>query len=562
MVLCGLQCRAEKDHGPDSRKKMVEVGPSSSGDPYARHFRQYTVARDLPGPAYAVIADVDRDGNLDIVASSYGPRGAEIHPGRVTLFKRSGGLGTWTSTEIAGEDQGLHFPNKVTIADVDNDGDMDVIVPVGFFICLFGDLECGALVWFEQASGRWIRHDIVPNGSHASFTQARLADIDADGVQDLVTVAEERNPDGSGDLVNGWSSKAVAQWFKGTTTPDRFEHKPRVMGVGLGSFPTVLDIDKDGDLDVASAEFFLEKTLDKYGFAWMEQTRAPGPASPSGRWVRHVIADDLGPAIELLFVPNLLGDGMLRAVGSVHVMDKAVSGFDSSIYLFDIPADPRGPWPAKAISQGIRPSGRKGQDRAPGVLGWGDVDHDGDIDITASGDGDPRVFVLEQVQDHSFRTHAIEENLGQASGMEVGDLDKDGRAEIVVTGYENNVIYIYEWSDTEVPRSGHADKPMESPQDKGTASARRAQDSCLDKACVNPDGNTHKDCTCAAKYCVPDVNGLQYANLTRLTCIVKDCVVGDTATCPPDRTCRKIPSFVRLLMKGRGIDMPSTVCTP
>ncbi|HSN26031.1 MAG TPA: VCBS repeat-containing protein, partial [Kofleriaceae bacterium] len=68
---------------------------------------------------------------------------------------------------------------------------------------------------------------------------------------------------------------------------------------------------------------------------------------------------------------------------------------------------------------------------------------DGDLDIAVSGDGDAHVYWLEQTSSGQFATHVIEDQLGQAGGMVIGDVDGDGRPELVVTGYEDNVIYVY-----------------------------------------------------------------------------------------------------------------------
>jgi hypothetical protein len=100
------------------------------------------------------------------------------------------------------------------------------------------------------------------------------------------------------------------------------------------------------------------------------------------------------------------------------------------------------------ISEGIEsvPSSMFSVMGAPGIFGWGDVDGDGDIDIAVSGDGDKRVFVLEQVAPGEFATRVLAEEMGQAGGMKITDLDDDGNAEIVFTSYEQHVIHVYEWS--------------------------------------------------------------------------------------------------------------------
>ena len=78
------------------------------------------------------------------------------------------------------------------------------------------------------------------------------------------------------------------------------------------------------------------------------------------------------------------------------------------------------------------------------ATGTGDIDNDGDIDVAVSGDGDPRIFWIEQQAPGIFETHVISEELGQAGGMIVQDLDQDGNAEVIVTSYEQNVLHIFQ----------------------------------------------------------------------------------------------------------------------
>ena len=72
-----------------------------------------------------------------------------------------------------------------------------------------------------------------------------------------------------------------------------------------------------------------------------------------------------------------------------------------------------------------------------------DYDSDGDLDVLLSGDGDPRVFWLEQTSPGAFVQHVLETGLSQAGGCKVVDLDGDGANELVVTGYETNAVYVY-----------------------------------------------------------------------------------------------------------------------
>jgi len=226
-----------------------------------------------------------------------------------------------------------------------------------------------------------------------------LVDFDGDGISDIVTV---------GETLDGPNAK----WFKSTSSEGRFDLKPLAIGNGLGSLPFILDIDKDGDLDVASAEFFVKNS----SFAWFERTAEPTPAKPSGEWARHIINDDSLPGLMLGFVPDLYGDGALRAVATNHTntSNNPPDAVESAVFAFDIPADPKAMWPKKSMPMGIVSRADQGFSvrDAPGMFGYGDVDGDGDIGIAVSGDGDARTFWLEQTAPGSFTTHVIEESLG------------------------------------------------------------------------------------------------------------------------------------------------------
>jgi hypothetical protein len=179
----------------------------------------------------------------------------------------------------------IYFPNKTTAADVDVDGDIDLIVPYGFLACevfFIGRGPCGGLAWFESRGDAWVRHDIVPPNATLFYSSVLLLDVDRDGIRDLVTVGERMKV-----------KHETPQWFKGVDTVERFERSARVMGEGLGSFPQAIDVDGDGDVDLASAEFFLNEP----GFAWFERVKDPLTTYPAGVWARHVIgASGLDPA--------------------------------------------------------------------------------------------------------------------------------------------------------------------------------------------------------------------------------------------------------------------------
>ena len=91
-----------------------------------------------------------------------------------------------------------------------------------------------------------------PDSSALFYHHGLLADIDADGFLDLVTVGERRTLGVDRQVIDD----AQAQWFRGEPSATRFETTPRPIGPGMGSLAELVDVDGDGDTDILSAEYF------------------------------------------------------------------------------------------------------------------------------------------------------------------------------------------------------------------------------------------------------------------------------------------------------------------
>ena len=384
-------------------------------------FTNEVIDPHLVGAAFTTVADINADGLPDPIVSSFGnlsavAAGGGVAPtGSIAWYQRTA-PGSWTRHVIA---DGIIFPNEPRAADIDGDGDLDVVAPGGFFACQLYATVCGSLSWFEQRDGDWFKHVVVQEGGPLFFHRAIPVDWNGDGRLDLVTVGET--------LVS-----AQARVYLGEDSPTRFSSTPLELGPFGGSLPVVEDVDGDGDLDIASAQFFMADA----SFAWLERVQT----SAGDLMVSHTMSATEGGSIMLAKVPGIGWVGTNHTnTASVPVQPK------EGVYLLAPGADPRLPWSAARISDDriqSRPHDR-GLQGAPGVFGWGDVDGDGDIDLGVSGDGDRRIFLLRNDGGGAWTTIAVADAMGQAGGGQIVDLDGDGRAEMLFSSYDASTVALF-----------------------------------------------------------------------------------------------------------------------
>jgi|GEM_PF-1839211 hypothetical protein len=407
--------------------------------PVDTNFIRFTADNDPNKPAFVTVDDIDNDGYQDMIVAQYGP----ALSGNYDIYWGTGKLDQWTKETLnIGGNNGISFPHPVKVADINGDGIKDIVSPSGFLACL---VNCGNIFWLEGTGVRnqWTKHEIITNNDHFFF-DVSLVDIDGDGITDILTNASKKTTLGAQD--------ERLMWLKGTDTADKFEKTARVIADGNGGpFPRFVDLNGDGKKDIAVAQFFNKNISTQGSFIWFEQI-------DTENWTKHIIDNESGESFMLEIIDNLYNDGVRRAVGVNHVNSADnPSGPKEGVFIFDIPEDPTQPWTKTNIADiKSRKSPLGGNQAAPGLFGYGDITGNGLIDLVVSGDGDSRVFWFEQNPAGTFTQHTLdgvegvsvnsEGSFGQAGGMQIVDLDGDGKNEIVVTTYEGNKLYIYKYN--------------------------------------------------------------------------------------------------------------------
>ena len=214
-------------------------------------------------------ADIDGDGDMDAISASSGD-------GKIAWYENAGGAGTFGSQRVITTE--TIYPQDVVSADLDGDGDADVLSASA------GDNK---IAWYENTDGLGtFGYQQIITTQAVRAQSVFTADIDGDGDIDVVSASDTP---GHHNMTFTWHENVDGLGTFGA---------PREIAsqAGRGGDVYAVDIDGDGDIDVVSAS--------GEELVWHENTDGQGTFD-----IQHPLPMDDYRGAQTIAAADMDGDG-------------------------------------------------------------------------------------------------------------------------------------------------------------------------------------------------------------------------------------------------------------
>ena len=324
-------------------------------------------------------ADLDGDGDIDVLSASE-------NDDRIAWYKNTG-AGFEVQTDIT---TAADRPSAVFAADLDGDGDMDVISA-----SIFDD----KIAWYENTNGL------------GSFGTQQVITTNADGGGSIF--AGDLDGDGDIDVLSASGLDDKVAWYENTNGLGAFGTQ-QIITTSADAVKSVYaaDLDGDDDLDVVASS-----TFDR-DIVWFENTDGLGDFGPT----QFIDANAFGTLA--VIATDLDGDG-----------DNDVIAGQSSRVAWYENTDGNGSFSSMQVvnEDAVNTSS----------LFATDLDGDGDMDVISTSSTSDEVAWYENLGSDQFSASTITNLADNAKSVFGADLDNDGDIDVLSASSSDNKIAWY-----------------------------------------------------------------------------------------------------------------------
>ena len=384
--------------------------PTFAGNGTAISSSTFATSFNLPttnGPYRVVIADLDGDGRPDLVVDEY-------YAGTVSIYQSLGTTGLLSASSFAApivfSVASNSAPFGLTVADVNGDGKLDLLICDGNNnqIAVFQNLSAGGLLTTSSFAAP------VYFAVGAEPSAAKVCDMDGDGHPDIVSV------NNLGETVSILRNKGAG----GVITMNSFAPRVDLATAGNGQGLAVGDLDGDSKPEMVVG--------DNSGVVSIFQNQCtPGNISFAARVdlpAQSGIAD--------VAISDLDGDGKPELISTAYLPQ------NMSVFR-------------NLSSPGILTTNSFAASVVYALAGRGhsiavaDINGDGKPDIAEVTELNSALSLFQNIGTSSFTNTSLAARVDFATswnawGVAVGDLDGDGRPDVVFANQYDGTITIYQ----------------------------------------------------------------------------------------------------------------------
>ena len=190
----------------------------NSGDP-TQGWIKYIVKSNFTNAHDAKCADIDNDGNTDIVAASYALGSI------VACYNDGNPSSNWQTSTLTSSFSGVL---SVFVIDLDEDNDLDILGTAS---------DADLISWWDNSGSNpinWTYHNIASN--FVGSSDLYVIDMNQDGLYDVIG--------------NAWKSNQVAYWICNDLQSNSWTKYIVTSQLPVAACVAAGDLDKDGDVDI------------------------------------------------------------------------------------------------------------------------------------------------------------------------------------------------------------------------------------------------------------------------------------------------------------------------